>query len=54
MMANKVVEFDLLVKDKKEISEVVNTSGVIPGTYIYRLTNDGKPIYDGKLICLPR
>lgn len=54
MMANKVVEFDLSVKGKKEISEVINTSSVAPGTYIYRLVNDGKPFYDGKLICLPK
>jgi len=53
MMANKVAEFDLTVKGNKEISELVNTSNISPGTYIYRLINDGKPIYDGKLICLP-
>jgi hypothetical protein len=53
MMANKVAEFDLTVKGKKEISEMINTTSVAPGTYIYRIVNDGKPIYDGKLICVP-
>ncbi|HWY38411.1 MAG TPA: T9SS type A sorting domain-containing protein [Bacteroidia bacterium] len=53
MMANRVAEFDLTVKGKREISEVINTTSVAPGTYIYRIVNDGKPIYDGKLIALP-
>jgi hypothetical protein len=53
IMANKVAEFDLPVKGKKEISETVNTSQIAPGTYIYRIISDGKPIYDGRLISLP-
>ena len=53
MMANRVAEFDLHVKGKKEISEVINTTNVSPGTYIYRIVSDGRPIYDGKLIALP-
>lgn len=53
MMANKVAEFDLSVKGHKEISELINTTSVAPGTYIYRIVNDGKPMYDGKLISVP-
>ena len=53
MMANKVAEFDLPVKGHKEISELINTTSVAPGTYIYRIVNDGKPMYDGKLISVP-
>jgi len=53
LMANKVAEFDLNVNGSKEISQVINTTNLAPGTYIYRVVNDGKPIYDGKLISLP-
>ncbi len=53
LMANKVAEFDLPVKGKREIAEMINTTNVAPGTYIYRIVNDGKPIYDGKLISVP-
>ena len=53
MMANEVAEFDLTVKEKMEISELINTTGLDPGSYIYRIVSDGKPIYDGKLIALP-
>ncbi len=54
MMANKVAEFDLTVKGNKEISETINTTNIIPGAYIYRIVNDGKPVYDGKLISVPK
>ncbi len=54
MMANKIAEFDLPVKGGKTISETVNTAHIAPGTYIYRIVNDGKPIYDGKLISVPK
>jgi hypothetical protein len=53
ILANKVAEFDLKVKGKKEISETVNTTQIAPGTYIYRIISDGKPIYDGRIISLP-
>ena len=54
MMANEVAEFDLSVKGNKEISESINTKQIAPGTYIYRIINNGKPIYDGKIISLPK
>ncbi|HTA60940.1 MAG TPA: T9SS type A sorting domain-containing protein [Bacteroidia bacterium] len=53
IMANKVAEFDLPVKGKKQIAETVNTTQIAPGTYIYRIISDGKPIYDGRIISLP-
>ena len=53
MMVNKVAEYELPVKGKKQISEVLNTASIAPGTYIYRIMNDGKLMYDGKLIALP-
>jgi hypothetical protein len=53
MMVNKVAEYDLPVRGKKQISEVINTANIAPGTYIYRIMNDGKLMYDGKLIALP-
>src|SRR6185437_9618356 len=53
MMVNKVAEYELPVKGKKQISEVLNTASIAPGTYIYRIMNDGKLMYDGKLISLP-
>ncbi|HKC67145.1 MAG TPA: T9SS type A sorting domain-containing protein [Bacteroidia bacterium] len=53
IMANKVAEYDLPVSNKKQIAETISTKQIAPGTYIYRIINDGKPIYDGKLIALP-
>ena len=54
IMANKVAEFDLPVKEQKEISETLSTKNVAPGTYIYRIMSEGKLMYDGKLIALPQ
>jgi|ERR1700757_678187 len=53
VMANKVAEFDLKVKNKNQIAQTINTSQVAAGSYIYRIISDGKPIYDGRIIALP-
>lgn len=53
VMANKVAEFDLPTLTSGQIAATINTRQVAPGSYIYRIVNDGKPIYDGKLISLP-
>jgi hypothetical protein len=53
VMANKVAEFDLPTLSSSQITATINTKQVAPGSYIYRIINDGKPIYDGKIISLP-
>jgi hypothetical protein len=47
--ASLVAENKLSVLNHNKISETINTK-LISGTYIYRIINNGKLIYDGKLI----
>lgn len=47
--ASLVADYKLSVMNHNRISETINTN-LPSGSYIYRIINNGKPVYDGKLI----
>jgi Secretion system C-terminal sorting domain len=48
-MGNKVNEYILHATNKKEVHEKIQIGALPQGVYIYRIVNDGKLLYDGKL-----
>ncbi len=48
-MATRLAEYKLPVNAPNSISTTVNAN-VPPGAYIYRITNNGIPVYHGKII----
>jgi hypothetical protein len=49
--ANLTREFQLQVAGKnKDISEIIDLQNIAKGIYIYRIMNNGKGIYDGKVV----
>jgi hypothetical protein len=48
--SNCVNTFPLPVSGKSSITETLNVQHLAAGVYIYKLLNNGKPIYDGKLV----
>lgn len=48
--ANCLKVFQLPATGNKNISESLDLQNIVPGVYIYKIQNNGKTIYDGKLV----
>jgi len=48
--ANCLKIFQLPATGNKNISESLDLQNIVPGVYIYKIQNNGKTIYDGKLV----
>ena len=48
--AQLIKVFDLPFSDSKTISKTLDLRGIVPGTYIYTISNNDQHMYDGKLV----